>query len=139
MERKKNMLVFVAGILMIIIGIIGIAGGALAIVGGGAVVALGGAGGLGVWAVLAGVLSLVTGVFSLIAGIMGAKNAAKPEKGQSLFVFGIITVVMAVLGIVFSALSTAALGGGAIAPTSFVSLVIPIIYVIGAMQLKKQA
>jgi len=132
MERKSNTLLKVAGILMIIGGGLSIILGIVAVLGVGLLAALGVNSGL---LTLASIIVLISGVVMLIAGILGAKNAAKPEKAQSCIIFGIIVIVLAILGNVLSIaagteMNYLSLGTG---------LILPILYLVGAFQSKKSA
>ncbi len=81
---------------------------------------------------LAGGIGLVSGIIQLVAGIVGVKNCKNPAKAGGLLVWGIIIVVLA---IVSSILTT--VGGNDFPFFSFIlGLVIPILYIVGAVQLK---
>ena len=123
----------VTGILMIIGGAFGIIGGIVAMIGAGALAAVleTSAGGL----MLASAMILASAVFQLIAGIMGVKNCDKPEKAQSCLVMGVIVAILSVsrniisnvLGSNFNILSYAT------------GLIIPVLYIIGAVKNKEPA
>ncbi len=123
----------VTGILMIIGAAFGIFGGIIAIIGAGALAAVleTSAGGL----MLASMLILVSAVFQLIAGIMGVKNCDKPEKAQSCLVMGIIVAVLSVAGNVISNV----LGSDFNIFSYATGLIIPILYIIGAVKNKELA
>ena len=123
----------VTGILMIIGGGFGIIGGILAMLGAGALAAVleTSAGGL----MFASVLILASAVFQLIAGIMGVKNCDKPEKAQSCLVMGVIVAILSVAGNV-----TSSVLGSSFNITSYVTgLVIPVLYIIGAVKNRETA
>ena len=123
----------VTGILMIIGGAFGIIGGIVALIGAGALAAVleTSAGGL----ILASVLILASAVFQLIAGIMGVKNCDKPEKAQSCLVMGVIVAILSVAGNV-----TSSVLGSSFNITSYVTgLVIPVLYIIGAVKNRETA
>ena len=123
----------VTGILMIIGGAFGIIGGIVAMIGAGALAAVleTSAGGL----MLASALILASAVFQLIAGIMGVKNCDKPEKAQSCLVMGVIVAILSVAGNVISSVL-----GSSFNITSYVTgLVIPVLYIIGAVKNKEPA
>ena len=123
----------VTGILMIIGAAFGIIGGIIAMIGVGALAAVleTSAGGL----MLASALILVSAVFQLIAGIMGVKNCDKPEKAQSCMVIGVIVAILSVAGNVISSVL-----GSSFNITSYVTgLVIPVLYIIGAVKNKEPA
>ena len=132
MEAKKNMFVYVAGILMIIGGIVGLIAGVIALAGGAFLGAVG-LGAFGAILVIAAVVAIITAIITLVAGVTGTKNAANPAKAPTLVKYGYITIGLAVIGIILNIV------GGAFSGTSVVSLIIPIIYLLGAMQMKKEA
>lgn len=123
----------VTGILMIIGGAFGIIGGIVAMIGAGALAAVleMSAGGL----MLASALILASAVFQLIAGIMGVKNCDKPEKAQSCIVIGVIVAILSVAGNVISNV----LGSDFNIINYATGLVIPVLYIIGAVKNKEPA
>ena len=123
----------VTGILMIIGGAFGIIGGIVAIIGAGALAAVleTSAGGL----MLASALILASAVFQLIAGIMGVKNCDKPEKAQSCLVMGVIVAILSVAGNVISNI----LGSSFNILSYATGLIIPVLYIIGAVKNKEPA
>ena len=123
----------VTGILMIIGGAFGIIGGIVAMIGAGALAAVleTSAGGL----MLASALILASAVFQLIAGIMGVKNCDKPEKAQSCLVMGVIVAILSVAGSVISNI----LGSSFNILSYATGLIIPVLYIIGAVKNKELA
>ena len=123
----------VTGILMIIGGAFGIIGGIVAMIGAGALAAVleTSAGGL----MLASALILASAVFQLIAGIMGVKNCDKPEKAQSCIVIGVIVAILSVAGNVISNI----LGSSFNILSYATGLIIPVLYIIGAVKNKEPA
>ena len=123
----------VTGILMIIGGAFGIIGGIIAMIGAGALAAVleTSAGGL----MLASSLILASAVFQLIAGIMGVKNCDKPEKAQSCLVMGVIVAILSVAGNVISNI----LGSSFNILSYATGLIIPALYIIGAVKNKEPA
>lgn len=123
----------VTGILMIIGGGFGIIGGLLAMLGAGALAAVleTSAGGL----MLASALILASAVFQLIAGIMGVKNCDKPEKAQSCLVMGVIVAILSVSGNIVSNV----LGSSFNIMSYATGLIIPVLYIIGAVKNKEPA
>ena len=123
----------VTGILMIIGGAFGIIGGIVAMIGAGALAAIleTSAGGL----MLASALILASAVFQLIAGIMGVKNCDKPEKAQSCIVIGVIVAILNVAGNVISNV----LGSDFNIFNYATDLIIPVLYIIGAVKNKEPA
>ena len=130
---KGRMFLKVTGILMIIGGAFGIIGGIVAIIGAGALAAVleTSAGGL----MFASVLILASAVFELIAGIMGVKNCDKPEKAQSCIVIGVIVAILSVAGNVISNV----LGSDFNIINYATGLIIPVLYIIGAVKNKEPA
>lgn len=123
----------VTGILMIIGGAFGIIGGIVAMIGAGALAAVleTSAGGL----MLASALILASAVFQLIAGIMGVKNCDKPEKAQSCLVIGVIVAILSVSGNIISNV----LGSSFNILSYATGLIIPVLYIIGAVKNKETA
>ena len=123
----------VTGILMIIGGAFGIIGGIVAMIGAVALAAVleTSAGGL----MLASALILASAVFQLIAGIMGVKNCDKPEKAQTCMVMGIIVAILSVSGNIISNV----LGSNFNILSYATGLIIPILYIIGAVKNKEPA
>ena len=123
----------VTGILMIIGGAFGIIGGIVAMIGAGALAAVleTSAGGL----MLASALILASAVFQLTAGIMGVKNCDKPEKAQSCMVIGVIVAILSVAGNVISNV----LGSDFNIINYATGLIIPVLYIIGAVKNKEPA
>lgn len=123
----------VTGILMIIGGAFGIIGGIVAMIGSGALAAVleTSAGGL----MLASALILASAVFQLIAGIMGVKNCDKLEKAQSCLVMGVIVAILSVAGNVISNV----LGSDFNILSYATGLIIPVLYIIGAVKNKEPA
>ena len=123
----------VTGILMIIGGAFGIIGGIVAMIGAGALAAVleTSAGGL----MLASALILASAVFQLIAGIMSVKNCDKPEKAQSCIVIGVIVAILSVAGNVISNV----LGSDFNIINYATGLIIPVLYIIGAVKNKEPA
>lgn len=126
----------VSGILMII-------GGALAIV-----ITLLGIGGIALlvsmaeegqlefnagmaWAGIA--LALLGGVIELIAGIIGTKNWNKPEKANTCIVWGGLVAAVSII----SSILTTASGQNFPIVSLLTGLVLPALYIIGAIQNRK--
>ena len=130
---KGRQFLKVTGILMIIGGAFGIIGGIVALIGAGALAAVleTSAGGL----MLASALILASAVFQLIAGIMGVKNCDKPEKAQSCIVIGVIVAILSVAGNVISNV----LGSDFNIINYATGLIIPVLYIIGAVKNKEPA
>ena len=123
----------VTGILMIIGAAFGIIGGIIAMIGVGALAAVLETSAVGL--MLASVLVLASAVFQLIAGIMGVKNCDKPEKAQTCLVMGIIVAILSVAGNVISNI----LGSSFNILSYATGLIIPVLYIIGAVKNKEPA
>ena len=130
---KGSKFLKVTGILMIVFGALALILSIVAAIGLAALVALD----LNTWQyTLAVILMLVGSVFELIAGIVGVKNCNKPEKAGTCMVWGIIVIALSVLSNVLTLVGN---------PDNFsivnllTGLVIPVLYLIGAVMNKKAA
>lgn len=130
---KGSKFLKVTGILMIVFGALALILSIVAAIGLAALVALD----LNTWQyTLAVILMLVGSIFELIAGIVGVKNCTKPEKAGTCMVWGIIVIAISVLSDVLTLVGN---------PDNFsivsllTGLVIPVLYLIGAVMNKKAA
>lgn len=122
----------VTGILMIIGGGIGIIVGLIAVLGVAAIAALGASSAL---LTVAAIFSLVSAIVQLIAGIIGVKNCQNPAAAQKCIIWGAIVAALSVLGTVLTVA-----GGGEFSVVSLLlGLVLPALYIVGAVQNGKQA
>lgn len=120
----------VTGILMIIGGSLSIITALVAIIGVATLIALG-AGTALLYA--AGILSILSAVAQLIAGIIGVKNCKRPEKAQNCITWGVIVAALCVLGSILTVI-----GGGSFPIFSLLlGLVLPTLYIIGAVKNKQ--
>ena len=79
-------------------------------------------------------LMIVSAVAQLIAGIIGVVNCKKPEKAGVCIAWGIIVAVLCVAGTIMNVA-----GGGALSVLSLMlGLVLPVLYIIGAVFNKKE-
>ena len=132
--KGKNFLK-VTGILMIIGGAISAIVGLIALIGTLAVSSLLTGSGLLGWMIIGSVLCLISGVAELIAGIFGVSHCEKPEKAHTCILWGCIVVGLCVLGNIFNLI-----GGGSVSVVSLLlGLVIPALYIYGAVQNKNTA
>jgi len=123
----------VVGILMIVFGAIGIVVALLAITALGVIdYASSGEISSGM-AYFGAILSLVSAVAELVAGIIGVVNCKKPEKANTCLAWGIIVAVLSVAGAIF----TAASGQDFPIVSLLLGLVMPVLFIIGAIQNKK--
>ncbi len=148
MEEKGSKLLKVISILMIIGGILSAIGSVLMVVLAGATTAaLGSAevqaaaqdagvvtGTISALVWVAVVIMVISSVIEIIAGVKGNKNWNNPAQGKSLMIWGIICAALSLGGNILFATSSS---------TSIISiicgLVIPVLYIIGTVQLQKQA
>ena len=80
------------------------------------------------------IVMIVSAVAELIAGIIGVANCKKPDKAGSCIVWGIIVAVLSVAGTILNSV-----GGGSFSAFSLIlGLVLPVIYIIGAVFNKKE-
>ena len=144
MEEKKSGAGFlkVVGILMIIFGAIALIVSLIAVAGMSALSALANAvseatgeeinTGM-LWIGL--ILSVVSAAMEMVAGIVGVVNAKKPEKAKTCLVFGILVAVLTVAGCIF----TVASGDDFPVASLLLGLVMPVLYIIGAVKNMKAA
>lgn len=86
-----------------------------------------------VW--VAVIILVISAVIEIIAGVKGKKNWNNPAAAKTLIIFGIVCAVLSVLGNVLFASG----GAGSQIISYITGLVLPVLYIIGAVQLKKQA
>ena len=130
---KGSKFLKVTGILMIVFGALALILSIVAAIGLAALVALH----LNTWQYTAAVILMLVGsIFEMIAGIVGVKNCNKPEKAGTCMVWGIIVIALSVLSNVLTLVGN---------PDNFsivnllTGLVIPVLYLIGAVMNKKAA
>lgn len=130
---KGSKFLKVTGILMIVFGALALILSIVAAIGLAALVAME----LNTWQYTAAVILMLVGsIFELIAGIVGVKNCNKPEKAGTCMVWGIIVIALSVLSNVLTLVGN---------PDNFsivnllTGLVIPVLYLIGAVMNKKAA
>jgi len=87
--------------------------------------------------VLSGVVALFSSAYELIVGILGVQNAAMPQEADLLFKLGIGLVVLSLVSLFFSIIITVASGGSAFG--GILGFLLPILFIVGALNLKKQA
>ena len=76
------------------------------------------------------ILLLVSGVVELIAGIIGVINAEKPQKAKTCIVWGALVAILSVAGTILGVV-----GGSDFSVSGLVlGLVLPVIYIIGAVK-----
>lgn len=122
----------VSGILLIIFAVISILVLVIGIIAAASLGSLGGevgalAGGIAVGAL---VISLISCAFSLVMGILGVKYANVPSKAQVCMVFAIIAIALQIITLVT---------GGSDIVMTIIGLVLPVLYLIGALKNKQAA
>ena len=129
---KGSTFLKVTGILMIVFGTLALVLAIIAI----AAVSLAASLGIGsMMLTLSGILALVGAVAQMVAGILGAVNWARPEKAGVCIVWGVIVIVLCIHSTILTLVSDADNFSIISLLTSFV---IPVLYLIGAFQNKKQ-
>ena len=130
---KGSKFLKVTGILMIVFGALALILSIVAAIGLATLAALD----LNTWQYTAAVILMLVGsIFELIAGIVGVKICNKPEKAGTCMVWGIIVIALSVLSNVLTLVGN---------PDNFsivnllTGLVIPVLYLIGAVMNKKAA
>ena len=84
---------------------------------------------------IAVVIAVAGSVVEIIAGVKGKKNWDNPAAAQTLMVFGIVCAVLSLISNILFAT-----GGMGVQIVSILSgLVIPVLYIVGTVQLKNQA
>lgn len=132
-KTKGSVFLKVTGILMIIGGGISIIMGIIAALGVAALayIAVGDSSAL---LYASAVLMLISAVAELVAGIIGVVNCKKPEKAVVCIAWGIIVAVLSVAGTILNSV-----GGGTFSVFSLLlGLVLPVLYIIGAVFNKKE-
>lgn len=132
-KTKGSGFLKVTGILMIIGGGISIIMGIIAALGVAALAYIADGDSLALLYASA-VLMLISAVAELVAGIIGVVNCKKPEKAVVCIAWGIIVAVLSVVGTILNSV-----GGGTFSVFSLLlGLVLPVLYIIGAVFNKKE-
>lgn len=137
-QNQGSKMLKVTGILMIIGGALALVIALIAVIGIAAAASLAAGalgGGIIALAVIASILSLLGGGIELAAGILGVKNWNQPAKAQSCIVFGAIIIALSVLSNILNLAS----GSEFNLFSLLLGLVLPVLYLIGAVQLKNMA
>ena len=124
----------VIGILMIIFGAIGIVG-MIMLIAGVALVQAAIGDGIGMYW-LALIVGMIGAVLELVAGIIGVKNWNNPEKAQTCVICGIVVIAFQVVSDI---LTVVAYSQSFNIFTALFGLILPVLFLIGAFQLKKAA
>lgn len=137
-QNQGSKMLKVTGILMIIGGALALVIAIIAVIRIAAAASLAAGvlgGGIIALAVIASILALLGGGIELAAGILGVKNWNQPAKAQSCIVFGAIIIALSVLSNILNLTS----GSEFNLFTLLLGLVLPVLYLIGAVQLKNMA
>lgn len=137
-QNQGSKMLKVTGILMIIGGALALVIAIIAVIRIAAAASLAAGvlgGGIIALAVIASILALLGGGIELAAGILGVKNWNQPAKAQSCIVFGAIIIALSVLSNILNLTSDSEFN----LFTLLLGLVLPVLYLIGAVQLKNMA
>ena len=128
MEGSK--LLKVSGILMIIGGALSAILGIVAVLGVAALAYIASAQTEAGMLYASTILLLISGVVELIAGIIGVINAEKPQKAKACIVWGALVAILSVASTILGVV-----GGSDFSVSGLVlGLVLPVIYIIGAVK-----
>ena len=84
---------------------------------------------------IAVVVAVVCSVVEIIAGVKGKKNWDNPAEAQGMMILGIVCAVLSLVSNILFAT-----GGMGVQIVSILSgMVLPVLYIVGTVQLKKQA
>lgn len=137
-QNQGSKMLKVTGILMIIGGALALVIAIIAVIRIAAAASLAAGvlgGGIIALAVIASILALLGGGIELAAGILGVKNWNQPAKAQSCIVFGAIIIALSVLSNILNLAS----GSEFNLFSLLLGLVLPVLYLVGAVQLKNMA
>ena len=123
--KVTGILMIIFGSIAIILGIVAIAGiAALAYISDGEL-----SSGL---LYTAGIFTLVSAVAEFVTGIIGVKNCKRPEKAGVCIGWGVVVIIMDIIGSILTVV-----GGSSFPVFSFLlGLVIPVLFIIGAVKNK---
>ena len=131
-RRQKEIQQGLAGTLRRFFGSFGLIAALISIVGIGVLISTG----LGTSLLyLALIVTIASAVIEFVSGIIGVTSWNKQEKAKRCKILGILMIVTTVCGTILSIV-----GGqefGSIALNTILGLVLPVLYLIGAMQLEK--
>ena len=125
-DHKRNILVFLVSIVLIIGAVLGAFLGFVVMAGSSDADSPG-------LAVMLGLVEIAVAAFQLVVGITGVRNAANPDKGQTLYTMGgvLLAVDVVIIVITFAA-------GGGFNYQSLIGCLWPIMLMSGASKLKQQ-
>ena len=130
-----SILMIIGGAATILIGIMGI--GSSALLGAAGVTDVVGMPSMGLLVGLS-VFGIVAGVVELVVGIVGVKNWNNPAKAGTCFIMGIVALVLSLISIVLGIVMGSGFTSGTII-SILTGLVLPVLYIVGANQLKGAA
>lgn len=134
---KGSRILQITGVLLAISAVITLVANIIAIISSGAAVGeQAGSTVTGIFVVLLmDAFPMLVNVLTLIAGIWGARNWKTPQKAGKCATIGFIILVLNIVTVVLGVMQ-AGFTGAVIASIAF--LLLPILYVVGALQLKRQ-
>ena len=119
-KAPGSTLIMVVAILFLVFGILA----AIGLAGIGALLAYAAVGGAVI--VLSVILSVLMVVLEIIAGILGIRFCNNLFKADFLFKYSVVLLIVAIISLIFGIVTSG------VAWTSFVGLVLPILYLVGA-------
>ena len=120
----------VMSILCLVFGIIGLIGLVIVLASAGLLASLGQA-----VPVASTVIGIIETIILIVAGVYGLKASADPAKAGKAVVFGIILIALAIVSM---AIGIAEAGEAGLSWMNFTGLIIPVLYLIAAILLKKK-
>lgn len=126
---KRNMMLFVVSIIMVVFGGIGAIMGLIALIGSFSMMNV--VGSLAGRFIVASMITPITCGFQIFVAIVGIRNANKPFRGSFCFILGTIILALAAINVIFGIVN------GANIVMALIGLVLPVLYTIGADQLRK--
>lgn len=124
----------ITSILMIVGGIIAVITGVIAILGISVLAALSGSVEVTVLLYVSSILVTVASVIQIITGVKGLKACKAPETAGKCVTWGIVIAVLSIISLVIGLI-----GGGDFNITMALNLLMPGLYIYGAMQIKTPA
>jgi len=124
----------ITSILMIVGGIIAVITGVIAILGISVLAALSGSVEVTVLLYVSSILVTVASVIQIITGVKGLKACKAPETAGKCVTWGIVIAVLSIISLVIGLI-----GGGDFNITMALNLLVPGLYIYGAMQIKTPA
>ena len=124
----------ITSILMIVGGIIAVITGVIAILGISVLAALSGSVEVTVLLYVSSILVTVASVIQIITGVKGLKACKAPETAGKCVTWGIVIAVLSIISLVIGLIA-----GGDFNITMALNLLVPGLYIYGAMQIKTPA